>query len=642
MQEKLRQNKPLLLVIAITVFFMAVLALAVSAGRSTPSAQSAATPEVQTAPGNVAADATATPEPTATPAATPIPPFEITGLAEMTDVQRNSINMLNHLVVLTQEIHAHRNNRVYLEQAFMDLLNNTAQDAVDKSAQSRVTYMMQTLEDYRMIAIKRERLQFVYEQNQAQALRDAIPSTGSVMNAILSFNPSKIVGSIVYMAVDSVNSYTSSSSAADMQFIQSGWELDDAADDALYADYEQSWTYSTETVREYALDGRFALSHEDVNRFNEWKNASNNLQRIQFFEDNRSTYEFYGPYWLVLAECYYTNGDYFKCLQAIATYESLNIRIFRRDYTLAAVLPLAIAAANEVMSDDLYVPTAAYYAQMIMANTEESDWALRYVAARTFADLYARTGNTSYLETAYSIARRNVNSLIGEQRRLNHAYLANVQLTTPSPNADKADKAEITEYNNLIKATRKTELPPMYEPLMLNLDLLLAIADVLQIDPAERQRMDGILFENGEPLFLVAPINTYYQLTLANVTDNLSDITPDANQIVLRDSVLTIPAQYVSENAVIRMTVVTEDKTLVFTDWQVKNVNRATTGDISSFVATYRSPTLDTYVFPDGAIITVEVISHKGYEQCSVTCQFVAKRSDILFIHSTEVERVIE
>ena len=93
MQEKLRQNKPLLLVIAITVVFMAVLALAVSAGRSTPAAQSAATPEVQTAPGDVAADATATPEPTATPAATPIPPFEITGLAEMSDVQRNSINM---------------------------------------------------------------------------------------------------------------------------------------------------------------------------------------------------------------------------------------------------------------------------------------------------------------------------------------------------------------------------------------------------------------------------------------------------------------------------------------------------------------------------------------------------------------------
>ena len=152
-------------------------------------------------------------------------------MAEMTDVQRNSINMLNHLVVLTQEIHAHRNNRVYLEQAFMDLLNNTAQDAVDFSAQTRVTGMMRTLNKYRMITIKRERLQFVYEQNQAQAMRNAIPSAGSVMNTILSFDPAKIVGSLVYMAVDSVNSYAASSAAADMQFIQSGWELDDAADD---------------------------------------------------------------------------------------------------------------------------------------------------------------------------------------------------------------------------------------------------------------------------------------------------------------------------------------------------------------------------------------------------------------------------
>ena len=52
--------------------------------------------------------------------------------------QRNSISMLNHLAVLTQEINASQNSRMYLEEAYSMLINNTFPNAVDSSLHQSV------------------------------------------------------------------------------------------------------------------------------------------------------------------------------------------------------------------------------------------------------------------------------------------------------------------------------------------------------------------------------------------------------------------------------------------------------------------------------------------------------------------------
>lgn len=43
----------------------------------------------------------------------------------LTDTQHNSINMLNYLTVLTQEINSSKNSKLYLEQAYSSIVNNT-------------------------------------------------------------------------------------------------------------------------------------------------------------------------------------------------------------------------------------------------------------------------------------------------------------------------------------------------------------------------------------------------------------------------------------------------------------------------------------------------------------------------------------
>ena len=79
-------------------------------------------------------------------------------LEGLDETQRNSISMLNHLAVLTQEINASQNSRMYMEEAYSMLINNTFPNAVDSRTLSQLTGILDTLEKYRMIAVKRERL----------------------------------------------------------------------------------------------------------------------------------------------------------------------------------------------------------------------------------------------------------------------------------------------------------------------------------------------------------------------------------------------------------------------------------------------------------------------------------------------------
>ena len=42
---------------------------------------------------------------------------------DLTEDQNNAITMLNYLTVLTQEINSSKNSRIYLEEAYSDLIN---------------------------------------------------------------------------------------------------------------------------------------------------------------------------------------------------------------------------------------------------------------------------------------------------------------------------------------------------------------------------------------------------------------------------------------------------------------------------------------------------------------------------------------
>lgn len=553
--------------------------------------------------------------------------------------QLNSINMLNYLVVLTEEINASKHSRLYLEEAYSTLLNNTSPEAIDPRTQTEINDLLNTLESYRMIAVKRERLQHIYEQNQAQALRDALPNPLGLISAAQSFSLRKMITSVVYMAVDSYTSYESTSAQAGLQYLQylqDGWSLDDEQGTALHEIRKGTFNYMVETVRDYDLPGELSLTEQAVSDYVEWKNKSNNLQVIQFFEENVETYRAFGPYWLTLVECYYENGDYAKCLEAISTYEQLQTQIFRRDYAYARVLPLGVVAASEVYERNQYIDTTSRYVKNILSNTDNDSWTLRYFAALTCIELYSLTGKEEYLRDAYDIALNNVNYMIDEQKAMNRAFMADVVEAVADKGATNAQKDEIKNYNMMLREERKTALPPVHEPLMLNCELLFSLASELKIDEAEKQRINGILHENGAPLFLVEPIDMLYRADKDGYTVASTNITYAGGKI-------TVPAQYITDGAVITVTVTRNGEETVFEDWTIEKVERKEKDDLSTFTATFASKVAREFKFAAGDTMHIEIVPKAGSTTCVLTCDYNVVASKILYVFdSVEFQRVEE
>ena len=221
----------------------------------------------------------------------------------LTPTMRNSINMLNHMTSLTQRVNEEKGNQLFLESAY-NSFDNLYPNAVDTKTQAQITSLMDTIQGYRMISVKRERIQYIYEQNRAQALRSAIPNPVGLLSAVSSKDPLRIAASVLYMAIDSAYSYQSASSQADLQFIKEGWELDDAESNELHNSTKNALNYMYTMVRDYDIAGDYALSKESIEDFVAWSGKPDTQleRKISWFETNQKTYSEFGPYWLELAK----------------------------------------------------------------------------------------------------------------------------------------------------------------------------------------------------------------------------------------------------------------------------------------------------------------------------------------------------
>lgn len=605
----------------VALFLTAVLLTGCSTDAKPAASEVTATPvvtveatQVPTATPTVAP--TNTPMPTSTPTVAPTaqPTATPNAAASLTSPQRNSINMLNWLALLTQEINASSNNRMFIEEAYSLIVNETYPNAVDIHTQDRLRGIRDALTRYRMIDIKRERLEYIFDQNKAEAVRAAIPNPLTLMTAVQSASLARLATTIVYMAVDSYTSYSSATTQAEMKYLQDGWALDDAESEVFYSLRSDAFDYMIDIVREYDLPGSLALNEQAVNDFVKWKNEPNTTRRIQFFESKVETYRAFGGYWLVLAESYYQNGDYAKCLEAIHPYEELSTRIFRHDNEYAKVLPLAIASAAEVLPDAEYIPLVEKYAAAILDNCGNEDWALRYYAAQAYIGLYAKTEDTSYLHKAYGIVLDNVNGLVDTQTQQNETYLAKVVEAPIPAGTSNAKSTEIKNYNTMLRERRKTELPPIYEPLLLNCDLLFALSNQLGLSTADQVKVDNILHPNGKPLFLNAFLDNQYRFSGKTAVDLSSD-----DMISFNGKEITVPVWMVSDYSAITLTILSNTKTGTISDWTVSRVDRKTEGDVTSYRAVLKSPTADAYTYIPEMTLTIDIVPHTNYGDDKIT-----------------------
>ena len=555
---------------------------------------------------------------------------------ELDASQKKSIAMLNYLAVLSQEINSSKNSRMFLEEAYASLINNTNPEGVNELTESHLASLLDIIEKYRMITVKRDRLQYIYEQNKAQALKEAVPNPIGLLSAVSSFDFKRLAASAIYMAVDSYTSYKSYNAELDLKYLQDGWELDDEEAENVHDSRKRAFMFMLDIVREDHLPGELALNESSVEEYVAWKNNTNTYQKIQFFESQESTYEAFGDYWLTLASCYYDHEDYEKCLECFDKYEALQSGIFRKDYNLAKALPQAIVAGKEVYSKDEYIPFAKRYLEILVGNTENTEWSLKYFAAQMYLDLYAQTKDSHYLDQAYTLALNNVNYLVAKQKALNTAYLNDVKEISPpsdpSKDASKDEKASfknqkkiIEEYNKALKEKRKVELPPVYEPLMLNCELLFGLADEKKISPTEQKKIEGILHQAGNKLFLTEMLNNRY-------TFSPDDFDADAQFI--KDT-LVIPVICLSETSYIKTTVNNNGSSSVYEDWQVKKVDRQSK-DVNSFKVTLTSKECGKQKWSADSTVKVEIFDEKDSDKSPYILSFkVSKYKEIPILPDT-------
>lgn len=545
---------------------------------------------------------------------------------DMTENQFSSLAMLNYMTVLSQEITASSNSRLFLDNAYSEIVNNINPNAVDEDTMEQIRILLNTIYAYQSIETKRDRLQYIYEQNQAHAIQQAIPNPMSVLNLVQSTNPVKALVSVIYMAVDSAESYSNYLTEVENKYLEEGWKLDDAAAENLHESRKEAFTYMVEMCQKYNLDGKLALNEKSVENFVSWNNNTNITRKTDFLEKNQETYQAYGQYWLVLAECYYKKGNYLKCLDAIGTYENLQINIFRKDHDLANALVFAMDAASQVYSNEEYIPFAEHCLETIEKNIEstEDDWLLRYTSAQAYMDLYSRNKNPEYLNKAYELAMENVNYLIDVQQQKNEEYLNPIKKEEVKGSKEK--RAEIKKYNEWIEEERKTALPPVYQPLLVNCELMFGLAEQIHLSNSEKTKIEEMLRNEDGPLFLVSQLENTFTFDQKTIREE---------GIVFDGSKIEIPVSLLEQGASLRVVVSEKDKQTIYEDWILDKVNRKEEGNINTFIATYKCKEIGKYDWTNDSTITIEIVPPETSNYESVFCNYKAKIESVLYVFKT-------
>lgn len=543
-------------------------------------------------------------------------------------IQKNSFSMMYYLAITSEEIRTSKNNRLILDDIYDALINDINPSAINEETQRQMQNMRNKINSLNNISTKRERLQYIYNQKKAAAIRNAIPNPISILSMTNSLDWKKLAMNAVYTAVSSYNSYKSSLESADNEFLMSGWELDDKELDTVQRLRDDAFNYMVTMVRENNLDGSLTLNEHAISNYTEICKIDNLYEKISKLESEENTYKLLGNYWLELASCYFEADKYEKCLNCIDKYNELSIGIYRKDTNYAHILPKAIVAVQEFYKDntDEYISKISLFADEIIDNTSnfdiETDWSIRYFVAEVYLDLYAKTNDSSYLDKAYNVAKTNVIFLLDKQKELNETYLSDiVEVEVSEPDYKslsdsetkekkkeyKQEKKSAEKYNKKLKEDRKTELPSLYEPLILNCDLLFGLANEKGISDEEKSNLDNLLGTKDNSIFISKPINDLYSFNESNTQYSLS----------LSKDEICIPVNLLTANSEITISIEDDNIIQTFNDCTISKVERV--GEtVDTFIAHISSKQYKKFDWSENSKVKIK-ITYNDINDLSIT-----------------------
>lgn len=141
----------------------------------------------------------------------------------------------------------------------------------------------------------------------------------------------------------------------------------------------------------------------------------------------------------------------------------------------------------------------------------------------------------------------------------------------------------------------KTEMPPVDEPLEMNLELMRAISREGTLPRDTFAYAEEIIREGGE-LFLNRGLDSRYSFA-----EDASDEGFSSDGVEFDHATLRVPVVYATPSTKICVAVTSaDDAAVTFEDWHLESVERGTEGDITSFRAAYKSEAAADFKFSEG------------------------------------------
>ena len=382
-----------------------------------------------------------------------------------TEQTRKAIAMLNHLTVQTQLILDSKNNKLALEEMYDEFINNIAPSAVDTATQNELNIILDKINNFRLLETERKYIKILYENDQARAISSAMPDPAYFLSTVISRKPLEAIASVAMMGLSSWTNYNNATNDAKIKNLKANFNLDKQEIGAIHELRKGTFNYMIEMAAEFGLKDEETLNENSVSKFISLKLDNNpNSQKINL-EGHQNIFSNYGPYWGLLAQTYYTLGEYQNCLNAVKKYEEVRAPIFRYDTDFANTLPYAILAVEKVYGNKskTYFRETERYLKLLEKETPTSKWQMRYFIAQTYLAMAGQSrNNRAYLQEALKLARLDVVTLADIQVKLVEEYLQPVD-TSIDPTLTKGEKKKREEEIKRNEELKSTSLIPYHE-----------------------------------------------------------------------------------------------------------------------------------------------------------------------------------
>ena len=383
------------------------------------------------------------------------------------------MELLNEFTYYTTLI-AETENRLYLDDIYDRLMNQYEPKEIDEEINTRLIGMLSGIENIRILDLKKERLQMVFDLQKSNVIASAIPNPINMIGTIaLSTSPNRsltqnVIAGLASAIGTGASSYTMYQSASANLLIEANekyWDLEYEAMKNVNNLNHSSLSTQNSYGSSNDIPGEYILNEENTKRFINIISDANIARAINNLESAEETYQYFPLYWLERADLYFKNGDFQSCIDTVLYYDNnFNYsQIYRRNERYGQVLVDAIASAI-----NLYYSTDYNYCLELVVpwlsraeeNTAPDDWFQMYYLSVCYL-MFADGSNEEFYNCAYDLMQKCGRYLSGIQDSFISSYTSELIEKTKEEKENMLP-AQREEYENEFKAqeeARKTELP---------------------------------------------------------------------------------------------------------------------------------------------------------------------------------------